>query len=677
MSIPSFYYHDLNPVTVKNLLKVDKEELPKYFSSGNKKSLGAIRERLLVKIHRLKHLIKTGVRINDQKILKVRKLSSSIISVESPPPFPDLHQFISHPTTPPPSPLIKNDEKFAPLEPIRIPSGTFWTPEQIKVFKLGLDSLSVNELQIAFIHAVGEGCLEVLEHFANHEFDFNFANDAHEIPPLNLAILTNHPKTALYLLDQGVSPHPQQDFSPLFDAVNSNYPEVISMLIEKGASLSEINASGESLLERALYHRSHEALEELLAHDANPNENAILYQAIKYEDLTAVQLLLRYGADPNILANDIPIFAATLSLDNPAFFRSMFSFLDPEMPSEAFANLLLRYASPAVLELILQNKIDPTPFELDGIYNQFYLANQAFSTSKGEHLNVFHRYGVDVEEHRDWLRQTFLTHRFGINFSSLSKSSSFFTIPEIEKSLRTFFQAFPLSAFPEFTEQARTKILTAFNEKLDINFSSNEVIQHRLHHYEEGQIILIPTGWKAHTTYRFVYKGIIAESNRGEEIDSSIAPGLQLKTFSGSPQNVLGITPVMSRQEALQLQNRLYEELNTQEFLSFKYRPQKAGTCTWAGLKTAFRGMLFVLIAEKLQESLPHDQVTLKAEAIADSIYKKWSSWDREHILQEALTYYRTPGTIKPNKVLLKAIDKKFKGPKSTKHLLKKVIHQK
>ncbi|PJD96718.1 MAG: hypothetical protein CK425_05085 [Parachlamydia sp.] len=699
---------NLNSYQIKQNLKIEKEELPKYFCLNRKNKFSIVKDTIITKIYRLKHLILHRIWINEKKIKRFETIKATNSAL------------FEKPTTPPPCGTaataafskaygLKQIEHFPRFSTFKITPGTLivapqppsketapsptrpslflekqWNAFEIQQIK-NQTNIPLPILQNYLVMAAVGGEFEFVKWLVEtHHMEVNFFEN--DRSPLCAALAANQPKIAAFFLEKGASPnfskHPY--CTPLELAVIYDFPELTNELINRGAELHKKNDQNSSLVENAIIYKSHKALKVILAHGAKI-ESTDLLGAIIEEDPVSLKLLLEHQADPATEHNHSPLYALALQATNPELIELMLhhglTYQDHSgNMSDRFRLVFNANVSPKVLEFFIQHKgFQGEPYAISGAYNHFYISQEI------AHLDVFHRNGVNPKQHQDWLRQKFLAHRFDLeaqgsfagNEVTLNGFDAAFTISEMSFSLDAFFKNHPPAESPGLTQNARQNILNAFKQNFVDRFLSPEQRAKNQHTcYHQGKPVLVASGFKDHAYYRVLYKGVMTENNRGREFESATPPGTQMYRIidpSAASFSLMRSTE-KAQPEDLEARQTLHTALKAKNIICFKYKAQKAGICAWAGLKTAFRSMLYLSLLEELQKTLPNDQAASQAEIQADKMYKKWSAWDREYALKNALSFYKSETEITANKALLTQIAQKFKGSKETLNELKALL---
>lgn len=171
---------------------------------------------------------------------------------------------------------------------------------------------------------------------------------------LELATSLNNIESVKILLAAGVDPNSKKDgiYTPLCSAIRDNRPELVTLLLSKGADpnfmsaeypawkcvthnriqfIPQLVAAGADLhkpkgiLETAIAHNNKEAVLYLLEQKVSPNDrspegNTPLTTAIRDDRSEMLDLLLAKGADPSIRGQDWPI---CMAVKRPAILRKL------------------------------------------------------------------------------------------------------------------------------------------------------------------------------------------------------------------------------------------------------------------------------------------------------------------------------------------------------------------
>lgn len=221
--------------------------------------------------------------------------------------------------------------------------------------------------------AVEGGCPKLvgylLEHGANPS-----RPDPFQRQPLYYAIKENHYSVAEMLLDAGAKPDAESlhlavkdgnlqgvtllldagasvdalnvwERSPLFTAIKNNQPSAMELLIERGASLTLRDRSGETPLDLVRKSGSAEMVRLLGANDSDPIlMGSLLHEAVEARNISEARRLLEAGADPNFVRDNPPLHHAAesnnvdlvnLLLDHGANIDAPGSFFDETALMEA------------------------------------------------------------------------------------------------------------------------------------------------------------------------------------------------------------------------------------------------------------------------------------------------------------------------------------------------------
>ncbi|CAI5771315.1 ankyrin repeat and SOCS box protein 3 isoform X2 [Podarcis lilfordi] len=140
--------------------------------------------------------------------------------------------------------------------------------------------------------------------------------------PLFLAVQNGHVDVIKLLLQQGANingPHCWSEWNSLHQAAFQNYPEILKLLLDKGAEKECVDDFGITPLFVAAQYGKLESLRILISYGANVNCKAKdratpLFIAAQEGNDECTELLLSSGADPNLYCNEdewqLPIHAA-------------------------------------------------------------------------------------------------------------------------------------------------------------------------------------------------------------------------------------------------------------------------------------------------------------------------------------------------------------------------------
>ncbi|XP_060129102.1 ankyrin repeat and SOCS box protein 3 isoform X3 [Zootoca vivipara] len=169
--------------------------------------------------------------------------------------------------------------------------------------------------------SASQGSLECVAILLESGADPNeLTNDAST--PLFLAVQNGHVDVIKLLLQQGANingPHCWSEWNSLHQAAFQNYPEILKLLLDKGAEKECVDDFGITPLFVAAQYGKLESLRILISYGANVNCKAKdratpLFIAAQEGNNECTELLLSSGADPNLYCNEdewqLPIHAA-------------------------------------------------------------------------------------------------------------------------------------------------------------------------------------------------------------------------------------------------------------------------------------------------------------------------------------------------------------------------------
>ncbi|XP_034952604.1 serine/threonine-protein phosphatase 6 regulatory ankyrin repeat subunit C-like [Chelonus insularis] len=143
--------------------------------------------------------------------------------------------------------------------------------------------------------------------------NYNYKTDSIEVTCLHITVFNSDWKTTQLLLRYGAKIENDPTFSTIIRiAVHNNCKELVSIFLDQGVSVNDIDPLGNSLLHFCIYFnpdvkdKSYNVVKLLLERGANtriPGQN-IIFQAMKYNHHRTAQLLLDYNADTQYIGQN-------------------------------------------------------------------------------------------------------------------------------------------------------------------------------------------------------------------------------------------------------------------------------------------------------------------------------------------------------------------------------------
>ncbi len=185
--------------------------------------------------------------------------------------------------------------------------------------------------------------------------------------------------------------------------------------------------------------------------------------------------------------------------------------------------------------------------------------------------------------------------------------------------------------------------------------------------YENKKLVIIPTGWGNHTTSLVIKDRILLKGNKGEFRKDF---GLLLYKIN-SPQfitpNFIKLLSILFHQNNRKEQTFFYFNHQINEDLGLEFNPaeslkthgQKAGNCSWASAKLAFRGALYLTYLGK-------DYEPKNAKEMTEKVFKDWRRFDLKLGISDYLDEHKEGGPLHSlmDKKLLRLIYDKSAGKK-------------
>jgi ankyrin repeat protein len=164
-----------------------------------------------------------------------------------------------------------------------------------------LPILDTKEKQI--IEMVYRNDIDALKRAVADGADFNFADDFGNTPLL-AAISKKDTAMARFLLENGADPDDWGFIFPIIGAIKTNCAEIVELLIEKGADLSNKDLRFSPIVGSIILQKP-EITNLLRKYEFNLDD--ALFAAMSVRDVTLMEELLDMGADPNMIKFGVPL----------------------------------------------------------------------------------------------------------------------------------------------------------------------------------------------------------------------------------------------------------------------------------------------------------------------------------------------------------------------------------
>lgn len=267
-----------------------------------------------------------------------------------------------------------------------------------------LDDEQTSPLHLALINNYPNIAIELIANSA----DINIPFGKHKVPTLELALKNNHLEVALLLIKQGVPVHLSQMYknTPLYLAIldKSNHP-IVKHLLEYGACIDSFDQNSDNPFYVAWTKRYGKIVELLLNYGADPNISFVkdsksispLEEAINAKNLKAVRCLLKHGAEvkPSML-HDIIRDIQTRPWRRPQEFTNNNQTLLEKSNDLQIIDLLLKYgADPNYINIrgqsLIELALDKNKAEAQIIIKKLYEAGAYLHILNSKKIPLIHQ----------------------------------------------------------------------------------------------------------------------------------------------------------------------------------------------------------------------------------------------------------------------------------------------
>ena len=213
----------------------------------------------------------------------------------------------------------------------------------------------------------------------------------------------------------------QTDFQYIYLAEEGNSPEILKLLFKKGASLKGPGTLANHPITQSIKHKNVKCLEILLKNTSHSKENAeynALMLAIKYNQASAIPLLLDAGIDPaeRTPTNETALFLNCFWMRDVNTTRLLCNRLvDIDIPAnikdKAAVHWLCMSKSPEIAAIMLEKNIDVNRFDKDGQLGPFYLVDAGVSDDVIiQILEMLYEHGFQIDLRYSEKHNTILGH---------------------------------------------------------------------------------------------------------------------------------------------------------------------------------------------------------------------------------------------------------------------------
>lgn len=403
----------------------------------------------------------------------------------------------------------------------------------------------------------------------------------------------------------------------------------------------------------------------------SPFQLAIQTKNIKLISLILENEIIDLSKSPTAGVSYLSYALINISIEVAQLFLERGAHFHPDETLPPLMDLLVGENKRDFLELLVSylplnsfRKIENLAFDDFRLFAEVVAKKNSIQPHSGETLNTLIKHF-----------QLFhlLGHKFGIPFRSdfdiglgnpincSTEANDIEDRIELAKSLfesaTIFFKEYPQSSFPGLFP-----LLDDFCHNQEVN---TERASHLIERFKKGFPVSLRGLWPEHYVEIFLYQNLLAICNRGDLRPEGSEPGIHFYSFKDREKLTQELLLDIHRSHKLIIDpnKRKSLGLKKQPLTIFVDKEQPGGFCSWNNRKLGFRFLLtLAAMPEKVEEDLIEALWKKYREVKED--YKRWSRFDRDHTLNEALTFYEQNTTFKPPLSLLLFILANYKGDK-------------
>jgi ankyrin repeat protein len=369
---------------------------------------------------------------------------------------------------------------------------------------------------------------------------------------------------------------------------------LLTFLLNKGLDPNGKTSDGNSYLNLTIRFNHLELAELLLKHGASPNlpdshHSLALHLALLSERSDIVALLLRY-----------PHTDVNISNKN----------------GETALHLAVRNGSIELVQLLINHGADAR--RLSAFGTPLYIAQDKNHQALIDLLSPLDE-GATV-----WYRHLEkLTFKFSIR-CPLEGSNKDITYSELYDCYTKFVETCPQDLPFRWSDENQKNVIQALAEAA----SKSQDARKMMEQLKEGKTVIIPCGWKDHSTAVIISGNTLIKANRGYGCGKT--PGMKLFKIQKQEQLQNAIEKLIKNYNANEEKGKAFFNEKLNELLNLKYydlvekKGQTSGNCTWASAKLTLEAAILL----ELLKNHPEAPMDLLKEN-AHEIYSSFSSFYR------------------------------------------------
>jgi ankyrin repeat protein len=513
-------------------------------------------------------------------------------------------------------------------------------PEIIKKTEACTQEFFTQEIE----KAIGTSDGNTLQDLLRFEMNLN-CNNAEGLNPLHLAVLSNQPDIVQLLLDRKVNieARSEEGLTALYLAAMCNNQQIVNLLIQKGADVNAKDTKGCTPLIEVAFADKQGIVELLIQKGVDVNtkdtKGCTAFEVVFAGKQEMVNLLIQKGADVNAKTNKgcTALHNATLA-DNQEMVNLLIQKgADVNATDTKGYTALHLVASKGNLEMVgcLKSQIAIDTISKNG-YSPSMMAYSAGYKELGDTLR-----GLSSSKTQAFLWHKLINHRFGLNIIiegvKLFGFSSHITYSHLLKSIQTATE-WKTGWNQEDTNEV-IKILEFALVLKKTGIDVNEKKKQALKAYNNGDIVIIPTGFYQHANMAVFAQGWMIKGDRARNKDPAlyvyeINKTETVETVFQKLIEEASLSKEENKQAAINYYyNEINQDLDLKKIQTIPKSKQHGGVCAWASAKLAFHGALYLYLHKK--KGLTPKEALNRSQGM----YKAWMREDRFNALKHYIDH--------------------------------------
>lgn len=462
--------------------------------------------------------------------------------------------------------------------------------------------------------------------YLNHKYPLHFAASEGNIEALE------------YLLTEAdINVRDKLDSTPLHVAIISNQQVAVEFLVAQGADINALAYEGYSPLALAIHKQNFEVVDDLMNHDALEIDDAALWLAFELLITTIDSADEQNVGELQHILNLVEGLVARM--DVAVFEEEGYNFLMTELRMDSIPiSLILEFQAaetknPIISDMLLQSAKNIQTFDASHeVFIQTKLLTHIFALDGG--FEIY--YPVQGSDHY---------YTSGIDAEGFV---GIYTVQAAKQYIELY-----MEKNSEALSSIQLKIFEDLQQTLSQSLSlsqasrNDEVLNNLFEQFQQGETILIPTGWEGHFVVNIIdgKNGYFVTSNTGQAYENLDSGSIVYKMHHPERITPELLEKIANNEAQFDLEYDLFYQLGLEEVAVLPVPHQTVGNCGWRSIEVAIEAFTYL-------ELLDEGYAPNEAADLAHQWYQDWFDFTQINFLTE---YLENNQNIDPNLIDLLA----------------------